>query len=380
METKNSMYINLYKKKKIDYSKMVENIDFEEITKKEIGKFFSSVEYESEIIKVYERFSEKYEEEIVIDIFIKTVKKPEIIYEISKYINNPKLINKLATALIKTRDAKYIYEFVHVVKGSPINILAEAVIETGNAKYIYEFAHVVKGAPVDELAEAVIETRNAEYIYYFAHFVEGAPIDKLLGAVIKTRNAEYIYAFARYIKGAPIDELAEAVIKIGDANYIYKFICYIEESPIKKLMEALLNLKAYGHIQYLLNEYSLDKTIVEETIEVLKLKGVDVIVTREKYNFVNKKDTKAENKNKGLVETLENNYNPKSYYLDKLVEGLPETELKLQVYLKFLTTDMSIEEAKVLDLEYKKLVLEKAREEAEESQEKEVVQVHKPVE
>lgn len=62
---------------------------------------------------------------------------------------------------------------------------------------IYVFAWGVKGAPLEKLADAIIATKDARYIYEFACGVKGAPIEKLAKAIIATGNMEYINLFVQ---------------------------------------------------------------------------------------------------------------------------------------------------------------------------------------
>ena len=86
-----------------------------------------------------------------------------------------------------------------LIKLSIINLtdLTKEIIKTNNAKYIYELAHYIKDAPIDVLANEIIKANNIEYIYNFAKNVKNAPIDELTDAIIKSNNAEYIFNFAR---------------------------------------------------------------------------------------------------------------------------------------------------------------------------------------
>ena len=65
-------------------------------------------------------------------------------------------LTDLTKEIIKTNNAKYIYELAHYIKDTPIDVLANEVIKTNNVVFIYDFAKDVKKAPIDKLADAIL--------------------------------------------------------------------------------------------------------------------------------------------------------------------------------------------------------------------------------
>ena len=181
-------------------------------------------------------------------------------------------IPKLEEALIATRNAEYIFKLAifsveSKMEGFNISKLEDALIATGNAEYIFKLVifsvkSKVEGANILKLEDALIATRNAEYIYKLAIFsveskVEGFNISKYEDALIATRNAEYIYELAIFrieskMEGFNISKYEDAIIATGNAEYIYKFTIFVMKSKIEganisKLVKA--TIKA-GDAQY----------------------------------------------------------------------------------------------------------------------------------
>lgn len=158
------------------------------------------------------------------------------------YVND----KRLEDAVIKSRNAEYIYWFALEIKEANIPKLENAIIESEsiisqgeNARYICCFAKDIKGANITKLEDAIIESYNTQYIYWFARDVKGANISRLENIIIESKSAKYIYCFARAVKGANISKLKDAILKTRDIYYILLFAMDILKIEIKELNEEL---------------------------------------------------------------------------------------------------------------------------------------------
>lgn len=229
--------------------------------------------------------------------------------EILKSINNThgQLVNNLiksnvltvkdiVNTAIESKDASIIFSIVNYVNGlnsEEIEKLADAIIATKETKYIYYFACDIKGTLIEKLADAIIATKDAVYIYHFARDIKGVPIEKLADAIITTNDAEYIYYFACDVKGAPIEKLAEAIIAIGNVKYVILFVKNVSVIPEEyknmmymvlererkieedeKRMSKLIELAASGDLKTLKSDASVYRSLLmdEEYINQEKLR------------------------------------------------------------------------------------------------------------
>ena len=165
-------------------------------------------------------------------------------------------IEALEDAIIETKDAKVIYRFAQVVKGTDILKLQDAIIKLGNLDVICKFAiHFNKEANIPKLEDALIAHYPYDYnieldnIYQFALNVVGANILKLQDAIIeKGCTCSEIYSFAKDIKDADIEKLENAIIKSFKYSFDYfraiKSVCKFALLPgadISKLEDAVIN-------------------------------------------------------------------------------------------------------------------------------------------
>lgn len=156
---------------------------------------------------------------------------PDITHENANKIVKEKLLIDLTLPMfINSNNAEEIYNYA---KSMPINEqqlkeLVTAIIRTKNAEYIYKFAKDVENAPAEELATAIIETKNNFYILAFAKNVPNAPIQELAGAIIKSNSAEDIYKLF-FIIELSIENTVEAMINTRDAKFNYNLYCQLKD-------------------------------------------------------------------------------------------------------------------------------------------------------
>ncbi len=206
------------------------------------------------------------------------MREASYIYWFSKEIKNAS-IEKLADALILTRKVETTYQFARDIKEAPIKPLAREIIRSKNAYYIYQFALNIKGAPIEELEEAIIDLKNYVHISLFAQNIKGANIEKLARAVINLNRPEQIYDFALNIKGAPTNLLTQAIINVHDAEYIYRFMCDIPGANLKILTKGIIETRNAQYIyQFALQSKQYLKELGDALIDI---KDIEYI-----YHFI----------------------------------------------------------------------------------------------
>ncbi len=108
------------------------------------------------------------------------------------------------------------------VTNEDVNKLADELIQTGVIEFYGAFARDVKQAPIEKLAMAVAKSHQGKYIYEFAVSVESAPIDILSSGLMQCNktDAKWIHWFANEFedRGAPKKQLMEKYDQL--TNYL----------------------------------------------------------------------------------------------------------------------------------------------------------------
>lgn len=124
--------------------------------------------------------------------------------------------------------------------------LTDAIIEIKNAQWMFRFANYISDTkyineiPMDRLAQALIKTKNAYYIYMFVKDIPGAPIDDLVQAIIDLGDFRYMCFLVKDInlvkeKGVNAYSIFKAIIKaLGIESLSVEQI----ENTLKKMAEA----------------------------------------------------------------------------------------------------------------------------------------------
>ena len=125
---------------------------------------------------------------------------PKQIYYIAKLGLKSTNINKLAQAIIKSKDPLYNYLFAKNIDKADIKAHEQVVIDSKDPEYNYYFASDIIGADIKAHGQVVIESKNPEYNYYFARDVVGADIKAHGQVVFESKNPTFIFWFKKTIK------------------------------------------------------------------------------------------------------------------------------------------------------------------------------------
>ena len=148
---------------------------------------------------------------------------PKQIYHIAKLGLKSTNINKLAQAIIKSKDPLYNYLFAKNIDKADIKAHEQVVIDSKDPEYNYYFASDIIGADIKAHGQVVIESKNPKYNYYFARNVVGTDIKAHGQVVIESKNPEYNYYFARDVVGADIKAHGQVVFESKNPTFIFWF-------------------------------------------------------------------------------------------------------------------------------------------------------------
>lgn len=157
------------------------------------------------------------------------------------------IIDKLANAMIETKNAFYIYKFAQNI----FDFCYHIPMSKGRAPNIERVPIIEERVPIiNKLAEGIIETQNAEYIFKFAWALsinsgidigKDSIINKLAEGIIETKDAKYIYEFARFAPNDLRDKLEFALeeIKRRKEEDSYKLVGQDNDTALNSNKESL---------------------------------------------------------------------------------------------------------------------------------------------
>lgn len=92
---------------------------------------------------------------------------PKQIYHIAKLGLKSTNINKLAQAIIKSKDPLYNYLFAKNIDKADIKAHEQVVIDSKDPEYNYYFASDIIGADIKAHGQVVFESKNPTFIFWF---------------------------------------------------------------------------------------------------------------------------------------------------------------------------------------------------------------------
>ena len=133
---------------------------------------------------------------------------------------------KLEAAIIEIGDPKGICYYAEQIKTANIKLLQEKIIKIGNPKYIIAFMLIAMENTNTKQTQdaiimsedAIIKSGDAKAIFEFAQRIPGANIDLLQEAIIKTNNHHFIYKFGVWIDGSNKKRLFAVAKTIEDRH------------------------------------------------------------------------------------------------------------------------------------------------------------------
>lgn len=265
-------------KKIYNFIRDVENIDIDKlidaIMKMELN------ESDKHFLKLIYNILLEVDSEKAIKLWNKFVEIEDIntIFELSLKVGK-KYINTFIDLIVKTNDAKIIYEFTEkkqdeLTLGNILK-LAEAIIKTENSKYIYYFADGVRLSPKGKLLDALIDLESLHTISFPKDLIlsSNARVDAICEIVIQKGNSNSIIQFATKLGAHYIDKLTDAIIATNDIEDMYLFAKEVSEADIRvdyqKIYSAMLKI-ARGEYYYDMEQLYLFISEFSEMIDINK--------------------------------------------------------------------------------------------------------------
>lgn len=138
----------------------------------------------NKVIDIYSNIKDKFKKAIFLYYFA---------ISLENYSNFP--MDLLSNAIISTENVEYIYYFAINIKNAPLDKLIDALIPIANADIFYNLA-AIKKKSINKLANAVIKSRDyhwkAYFIYSFITEIENAPVDQLIDELTRIGNQKLL--------------------------------------------------------------------------------------------------------------------------------------------------------------------------------------------
>lgn len=219
---------------------------------------------ENEAIRLWKKFIEIGDNNTIFALSLKVDKQ---------YINN------FTDLIIKTNDAKMIYEFTEKrqdeLSFGNILKLTDAIIKTKINKYIYYFADEVRKSPKGKLLDALIELESLHTVSFPRSLILSSKdrADAICEIVIKKGQAYSIIQFATKLGARYIDKLTDAIIATNDIEDMYIFARDVSKEDIRvdiqKIYNAMLKI-ARGEYYYDMEQLYLFISEFSEQIDIKK--------------------------------------------------------------------------------------------------------------
>ncbi len=158
--------------------------------------------------------------------------------------------------MLKSKNARYIYEFCTRVGGVNYNQVAKKLLEINSAEYIVKFTKafhsIIDEELLNGLKQKLIKINDLNYIYEFAknmkdakHYMDN---DDLEDIVLNSTDSKILYLYATNVSEGYLDEYAYRLVRLGDPEYIYKFARDNPTDAFVVMQNAIVELEDIKYI------------------------------------------------------------------------------------------------------------------------------------